>query len=61
MRDHGEMGPTPIERSPILLSRTPGSVRTAAPLLGEHTEYVLSELLGLDQDAIDQLLIAGVV
>ena len=60
-RDHGEMGPTLIERSPIRLSRTPGSIRTAAPLLGEHTEYVLGELLGLDQDAIDQLLIAGVV
>ena len=59
--DHPEIGPAPIDRSPIRLSRTPGSIRTPAPLLGEHTEYVLGELLGLPQDEIDRLLIEGVV
>jgi formyl-CoA transferase len=28
---------------PVKLSETPGSVRRAAPLLGEHTEEVLRE------------------
>jgi crotonobetainyl-CoA:carnitine CoA-transferase CaiB-like acyl-CoA transferase len=29
---------------PIKLSETPGSVRTAAPAAGEHTDQVLREL-----------------
>ena len=37
------------------LSRTPGSVRHAGPSLGEHTEEVLTELLGLAADRLDDL------
>jgi formyl-CoA transferase len=29
---------------PFKLSETPGQIRRAAPLLGEHTEEILSEL-----------------
>ncbi len=29
---------------PVKFSRTPGEIRTAAPLLGEHTAEVLTEL-----------------
>ena len=32
-----------------------------APLLGEHTEYVLGERLGLPQDEIDRLLTESAV
>jgi crotonobetainyl-CoA:carnitine CoA-transferase CaiB-like acyl-CoA transferase len=32
-----------------------------APLVGEHTEQVLSELLGLDGDRIEQLRDDGVI
>jgi formyl-CoA transferase/succinyl-CoA--D-citramalate CoA-transferase len=35
--------------------RTPGDVRTTGPSLGEHTEQVLRELVGLDDDAIATL------
>jgi crotonobetainyl-CoA:carnitine CoA-transferase CaiB-like acyl-CoA transferase len=33
---------------PVRLSETPGGVRTPAPLLGQHTDAVLRDQLGLD-------------
>jgi succinyl-CoA:(S)-malate CoA-transferase subunit B len=37
------------------LSETPGSIRTLGPTLGEHTDDVLRELLGLDDARIADL------
>jgi formyl-CoA transferase/CoA:oxalate CoA-transferase len=45
---------------PIDFSATPGSVRTAPPLLGEHTDEVLTEL-GRSPDEIRRLRAGGVV
>ena len=45
---------------PVKLSGTPGAVRSAPPLLGQHTTAVLQEL-GLDRSRIDELARAGVV
>ena len=43
------------------LSRTPGAVRSVGPALGEHTDAVLQDLLGLDEAAVDALRVAGVI
>ncbi|WP_369134031.1 CaiB/BaiF CoA transferase family protein [Modestobacter sp. I12A-02662] len=43
------------------LSATPGSVRRPAPRLGEHTDAVLTELLDLSPQEIDDLRSAGVI
>ena len=43
------------------LSATPGSVRDRAPRLGEHTDAVLTELLGLSAEEIADLRSGGVV
>ena len=40
----GATRPVPIVETPFRLSATPGSVRTRAPLLGEHTQEILGEL-----------------
>jgi len=45
---------------PVKLSRTPGRIRRPAPLLGQHTEEVLS-WLGLDQAQIGKLRAAGAI
>lgn len=46
---------------PARLSATPGSVRTAAPMLGQHTDVVLRDLLALNEREIAALRSAGVV
>ena len=44
---------------PVRLSETPGGVRTPAPLLGQHTDDVLRERLGLDDAEITRLRAIG--
>ncbi|MBC3498619.1 CaiB/BaiF CoA-transferase family protein [Pseudomonas kermanshahensis] len=58
---HPLAGSVPQVASPIRLSETPVEYRRAPPLLGEHTEAVLSEVLGLDTDAVHRLRSAGVL
>ena len=58
---HSLAGSVPQVASPIRLSETPVEYRQAPPLLGEHTEAVLSELLGLDEQAVRQLRATGVL
>lgn len=58
---HPLAGSVPQVASPIRLSETPVEYRHAPPLLGEHTEQVLLELLGLHADSVQQLRDAGVL
>lgn len=56
----GSPGSLRIADTPLRLGETPGSVRTRAPRLGEHTDQVLSEL-GFSQSEINDLREAGAV
>src|SRR5205823_7584594 len=64
-RGHFVEVPTPegltvrIDGPPFLLSETPARVGGPGPLLGEHTEEVLGELLGLASEEIAELRAAG--
>ena len=46
---HAELGEVPIVQCPIVLDGQRLSVRSPAPLLGEHTEQVLRQELGLSE------------
>ncbi|CAN5421111.1 CaiB/BaiF CoA-transferase family protein [soil metagenome] len=59
--DHPVMGPSVYDGIPYRLSRTPGRLRSAAPLLGEHTRDVCMNLLGLDPEIYTELAQQGVV
>lgn len=59
--DHPRAGKVRMVGAPIRLSETPGAVRTPAPMLGEHTDEVLHDLLGLDCERIAALRNAGVI
>ena len=48
-------GKTQMVGIPVRLSETPGSVRSAAPEFGQHTEEVLIDLLGYDWDRLTEL------
>ena len=56
--DHSVMGPTPYDGLATHFSATPGLLSKAAPALGEDTQYVLVELLGLAPDEIAELAAA---
>lgn len=44
-----------VVNSPIKLSKNPTQVEKASPELGEHTDEVLAEVLGLSKDQISEL------
>ncbi len=54
-------GPLDLVASPLKLSRTPPEYHLPPPLLGEHTDVVLRDVLGLDADALGALRKQGVV
>jgi len=51
---HPVLGELRLQAPPSTLSRTPASVRTAAPDVGEHTDEVLGEL-GFSADDVARL------
>ncbi|MBM3683394.1 MAG: CoA transferase [Actinobacteria bacterium] len=59
--DHTVMGTVPYTGMQARLSMTPGHLRRAAPCVGEHSFEVLTEILGLDADAVGDLLASGAV
>lgn len=58
---HPEAGDVRTVRSPIRLSGSPHPVDAPPPLLGEHTEQILSDVLGYSGERTRALLDAGVV
>ena len=58
---HPQLGEFPMQNVVPKLSDTPGEVRWVGPELGEHTDEVLEEVLGLDTAARTELYNAGVI
>ena len=48
-----------IERAPYKLSLTPGSVTRGAPEFGADQDFVLREILGVDDEELAEMAIAG--
>ena len=62
--EHAEstgMPPLPYAGRPWKFGKTPGTIRSAAPTLGEHNREVLSGLLGLNDPNIAEMTDAGVI
>ena len=53
--DHPSVGKRPHAGMMFKLSKTPGNVRMAAPSLGKHNQRVLKDILGLDDEELQQL------
>lgn len=56
-----EMGKMVTEYPPVRLSETPAQIRMPAPLMGEHTNQVLHEVLKLSDTEIEALVKEGVL
>lgn len=61
--DHTKTGKAPLRliANPIKMQETPPSYRLSPPLLGEHTEEILSEKIGLSLDEIKNLKDKGII
>ena len=59
--DHPVAGKLPLVASPMRFSATPLEHRLAPPVLGQHTEEVLRDVLRLDGGAIARLRADGVI
>lgn len=55
--DHPEAGRTAYDGPPFRLSKTPGVLRSPAPLLGQHNEQVCKEILGMTDEEIAEAII----
>jgi len=58
--EHAVLGPIKVLGTPIKMSDTVASIRTAPPTLGQHTDNVLAEF-GLSEDEVADLRTRGVV
>ena len=59
--DHGSGAKVKVIANPVRLSETPADYRLPPPILGEHTDSVLRERLGLDEARLAQLRADGVI
>ncbi len=58
-REHSEVGKKQHAGVPWKMSRTETIVRAAAPLIGQHTDEILIELLGYSSDEVAKLRAHG--
>lgn len=59
--DHPEAGPLPYTREPFRMGASPADPVRRAPLLGEHTDTVLQQRLGLSPTELADLRQHGVI
>jgi succinate--hydroxymethylglutarate CoA-transferase len=59
--EHPACGPMKLVNTPVKYSYSTPSIRTPPPTLGQHTDEVLVDLLGMDTEEIDNLRSKGVV
>jgi benzylsuccinate CoA-transferase BbsF subunit len=57
---HPSLGEITIEGPRFVLSRTPGSVSTPGPTMGQHTYDVLTQILGYDDDRFVELVVNSI-
>ena len=57
--DHGAIGTMTFDGPVTLFSATPARPWRAGPLVGEHTQQVMSEILGFSDDEITTLAVTG--
>jgi len=59
--EHPRIGRLKLADTPVKLSRTPGGIKGPSPALGQDTYEVLSSLLGLSGEELDELAAEGVI
>lgn len=59
--DHPACGPIKLVNTPVKYSYSKPSIRSPPPTLGQHTDEVLQDLLGMTEAEIEELRSEGVI
>lgn len=59
--DHPVCGPIKAISPPVKYSKADPSIRRPPPLLGQHTDEILRDVVGLDEEKIRELREKGTV
>ena len=59
--NHEWCGPIKMVNTPVKYSESKPGIRSVPPVLGQHTDEVLKEELGLNEKEIDKLKAEGAV
>ena len=59
--EHAEIGMSRYESQAIRLAGTPGEISRSAPLIGEHSQQVLTDILGMNDDEVLRLAETGAI
>ncbi|QSZ29081.1 hypothetical protein DSL72_003591 [Monilinia vaccinii-corymbosi] len=59
--DHEYCGPIKMVNTPVKYSESKASIRTAPPMLGQHTDEILRDVLGMNESEIEALKAEGAV
>lgn len=59
--EHPVCGPIKVLSPPVKYSSATPSIRSPPPMLGEHTDEILREVVGLSEERVQELRERGVV
>ena len=59
--EHPTCGPMKLVNTPVKYSYSTPSIRTPPPTLGQHTDEVLSDVLGMSESDISSLRGQGII
>jgi len=59
--DHPACGPIKLVNTPVKWSESKPGVRLPPPTLGEHTDGILQDMLGMSKEDVEDLRSEGVI
>jgi succinate---hydroxymethylglutarate CoA-transferase len=59
--DHEACGPIKLVNTPVKFSETQPTIRSPLPMLGEHSNEILRDIVGMTESDIEELRMLGVV
>lgn len=59
--EHPTAGTVRSPRFPVVMSKTPGTLRRPAPQLGQHNDEILTQILGYTEEQVSDLRKEGVI
>jgi succinate--hydroxymethylglutarate CoA-transferase len=59
--EHSTCGPMKLVNTPVKFSYSEPSIRSAPPTLGQHTDEILQNIVGLAEPEVQKLKAGGII